>query len=218
MWKMFGTHCLYSWLSVWSQLVQWSALIGKRMWMKTCIQNITGSLQTTSRGLTCMLQNPSASGASRRSSVTDVATENPTCQRSNCDSASSTGKTHYNSIGYWGFSPANNCSELTGYCLISQAWEHSQRCQSQLPHRHQSAILEWWRSDCQHDWGAWPLSSRICRRPKWISPGLFQWWTWPLLFPGGTLVNTLSAVISVIIRCNLSWWKWLCSWSAKWHV
>lgn len=101
--KMYETHCLCSWLSVWSQLVQWSALIGKRMWMKTCIQNITGSLQTTSRGLTCMLQSPSALGASRRSSITDVAMENLTCQRSNCDSTSSTGKTHYNSVGcYWG--------------------------------------------------------------------------------------------------------------------
>lgn len=80
------------WRLVSSQQVQWSALTEKMMLMRTCIQNITGSLQTTSKAQTWTLQSPSASGASRRFSVTGVATENLISQRSSCGSTSSTGK------------------------------------------------------------------------------------------------------------------------------
>lgn len=185
--RLITLFCLRS---VWSQQVQWSVPIGRKMWMRSCIQNITGSHQTTSRGQTWMLPSLSASGASRRSSVTGVATGSLTPQRSNCDSTSSTGKTTLEWL-VTGLNPERQqfiCKELTGFCLIYQAWEHSQRCQSQLPYRHQSALLEWWRSHRWHVWGARTLSSRVCRRLEWISPGLFQWWTRPLLFPGGTVV------------------------------
>lgn len=185
--RLITLFCLRS---VWSQQVQWSVPIGRKMWMRSCIQNITGSHQTTSRGQTWMLPSLSASGASRRSSVTGVATGSLTPQRSNCDSTSSTGKTTLEWL-VTGLNPERQqfiCKELTGFCLIYQAWEHSQRCQSQLPYRHQSALLEWWRSHRWHVWGARTLSSRVCRRLEWISPGLFQWWTRLLLFPGGTVV------------------------------
>ena len=185
--RLIALFCLRS---VWSQRVQWSAPTGRKMWMKSCIQNITGSHQTTLRGQTWMLPSLSALGASRRSSVTGAATGSPMSQRSNCDSTSSTGK---NTLEWLvtGLNPEWRqliCKELTGFCLIYQAWEHSQRCQSQLPYRHQPALLEWWRSDCWHVRGARTLSSWVRRRLEWISPGLFQWWTRPLLFPGGTVV------------------------------
>lgn len=185
--KLIALFCLRS---VWSQQVQWSAPIGRKMWMRNCIQNITGSHQTTSRDQTWMLPSLSASGASKRSFVTGVATGSLTLQRSNCDSTSSTGKNTLEWLVTGLNSLQINCchSGLTGFCLIYQAWEHSQRCQSQLPHGHQPALLEWWRSDCWHVRGARALSSRVCRRLEWISPGLFQWWTRPLLFLGGTVV------------------------------
>lgn len=100
--------------------------------------------------------------------------------------------------------------------IVSQAWEHSQRGQSQLPHRHQSALLEWWRSNCKHVRGARPLSSRICRRPEWISPGVFQWWTWPLLFPGGTDVSVSTLVaLNLIIKCFTEFEMQLKMWILK---
>ena len=91
-WNEHEIHMFVFWLSAWSQPVQWSAPTGKRMWMKICIQNITGSPQTTLRDQILTLQNPSGSVASRRSSVTGVATGNLTPQRSNCDSINSTGR------------------------------------------------------------------------------------------------------------------------------
>lgn len=158
------------------------------MWMRICIQSITGSLQTISRDQTLMPQNPFALDASKRSSVKDV-----TWKMSNCESISSTGK-HSDWLSSQVIFVVTWIQTHWVFSLTPQAREYSQRCQSQLSHRHQSTLLEWWGSDSQHVRVAWPLSSRIWRGPEWICAGLFQWWPRPLLLPWGKtafiLINT----------------------------
>lgn len=77
--------------SVLNQPARWNVPIGRMTWTRSFTQNITGSLQTTSRAQTWTLQTLSASAASKRSSVPSVATGNPTLPKSSCDSTNSTG-------------------------------------------------------------------------------------------------------------------------------
>lgn len=85
----------FFWFSVWSQPVQWNAPTEKRMWMKICIQSITGSLQTTLRAQTWMPQSLSVLVALKRSSVIAAVMGNRTPQMSNWDSTNSTGIIHF---------------------------------------------------------------------------------------------------------------------------
>lgn len=101
-----------------------------------------------------------------------------------------------------------HCMEGVGYAPLSatdgkcsfQSWEYAQRPERQLPHWHQFAILERWRSDRGLQRHPRPLYCGIWWRSDCMRSGILCWKPRQILFPRGKIFKKAFLFWLIIIN------------------